>query len=183
MNRIERLIHDFDSFVALPWPRNLAGPQRVWFAVYDENDERKVRARIDEFAIATKRAGHRWQYLDLTDAFPEWLASQDYRDEYFTNPADLKAAVRSLRAEVTARLRATLEAADEQTVVAVGGIAALFGFLKVSELIHDVESSIKGRLLVFFPGEHEGNNFRLLDARDGWNYLAVPITGKEKPAP
>ena len=33
-----------------------------------------------------------------------------------------------------------------------------------------------GRLLVFFPGEVEGNNYRLLDARDGWNYLATPIT-------
>jgi len=28
---------------------------------------------------------------------------------------------------------------------------------------------------VFFPGEHEGNSYRLLDARDGWNYLAVPL--------
>jgi len=42
-----------------------------------------------------------------------------------------------------------------------------------------VESSIRGRLLVFFPGEYENNNYRLLDARDGWNYLAVPITARE----
>ena len=30
--------------------------------------------------------------------------------------------------------------------------------------------------MLFFPGEFENNNYRLLDARDGWNYLAVPIT-------
>ena len=40
------------------------------------------------------------------------------------------------------------------------------------EVIHDIQ----GRLLLFFPGEFDNNNYRLLDARDGWNYLAVPIT-------
>ena len=41
-----------------------------------------------------------------------------------------------------------------------------------------------GRLVVFFPGQFEQNNYRLLDARDGWNYLAVPITlyGEGSPA-
>ena len=39
-----------------------------------------------------------------------------------------------------------------------------------------VERDIKGRLVVFFPGQYEHNNYRLLDARDGWNYMAVPIT-------
>ena len=34
----------------------------------------------------------------------------------------------------------------------------------------------RGRLVVFFPGQYEQNNYRLLDARDGWNYMAVPIS-------
>ena len=34
-------------------------------------------------------------------------------------------------------------------------------------------------LLVFFPGEREANTYRFLGARDGWNYLAVPILGGE----
>ena len=48
--------------------------------------------------------------------------------------------------------------------------------VKVSALLNEVNDAIAGRLLVFFPGEHEGNSYRLLDARDGWNYLAIPIT-------
>ena len=48
--------------------------------------------------------------------------------------------------------------------------------MKVSALLNAVNDAIAGRLLVFFPGEHEGNSYRLLDARDGWNYLAIPIT-------
>ena len=55
-------------------------------------------------------------------------------------------------------------------------MVSLYGFVRVSELIHDVERSIKGRLVVFFPGTKNENNYRLLDARDGWNYLAVPVT-------
>jgi len=61
-------------------------------------------------------------------------------------------------------------------VVAVSGVASLFGFMRVSRLMELVEDSICGRLLVLFPGAYEDNNYRLLDARDGWNYHAVPIT-------
>jgi hypothetical protein len=48
--------------------------------------------------------------------------------------------------------------------------------VKVSALVSEVNDAIAGRLLVFFPGQHEGSSYRLLDARDGWNYLAIPIT-------
>jgi hypothetical protein len=69
--------------------------------------------------------------------------------------------------------------ADENTVVSIYGVASLFGFMKISELVAKVEPGIRGRLLVFFPGEHENNIYRFLDAREGWNYLAVPITADE----
>ena len=38
---------------------------------------------------------------------------------------------------------------------------------------------VPGRLVVFFPGSYEDNNYRLLDAYDGWGYLAVPITADQ----
>ena len=68
---------------------------------------------------------------------------------------------------------------DEKTVVALTGVASLFGLMRASRLVDQVSDTIRGRLLVFFPGTREGNNFRLLDARDGWNYLAIPITATE----
>jgi hypothetical protein len=52
----------------------------------------------------------------------------------------------------------------------------MYGFLRISELIRDVEQAIPGRMLMFFPGSKDGSNYRLLDARDGWNYLANGIT-------
>jgi hypothetical protein len=60
--------------------------------------------------------------------------------------------------------------------VAVFGVGTLFGFTRVSKVLRLLEGDIRGRLVVFFPGHYEQNNYRLLDARDGWNYLAVPIT-------
>jgi hypothetical protein len=48
----------------------------------------------------------------------------------------------------------------------------------VSALLDALNEAVAGRLLIFFPGGHEGNSYRLLDARDGWNYLATPITPK-----
>ena len=59
------------------------------------------------------------------------------------------------------------------------GVGSLFGFVRVSQVIPLVETHIRGRLLVLFPGVYEQNNYRMLDARDGWNYLAIPITNSE----
>ncbi|MCV6004025.1 DUF1788 domain-containing protein, partial [Escherichia coli] len=64
----------------------------------------------------------------------------------------------------------------DTSVVAVFGVGALFGFCRISQILKAIEADIRGRLVVFFPGQYERNNYRLLDARDGWNYLAVPIT-------
>ena len=54
MSRIEVLKRNYQRICALPWARNVAGAQRVWFAVYDKEDERKLRCRMDLFAEATQ---------------------------------------------------------------------------------------------------------------------------------
>ena len=77
---------------------------------------------------------------------------------------------------VANRLIEKLRLGDEKSVVAVIGTASLYGFIKISELVRSVEQSVRGRLVIFFPGTKDENNYRLLDARDGWNYLANGIT-------
>jgi hypothetical protein len=144
--------------------------------VYDPADERRLRLHLPSFEIATREAGHGWRLCDLTDAFAQWMAQQDYRELYFESPEDLPRPHPDFERFVAGRVLGELEAADEATVVAVAGVASLFGFMRVSRLMEMVEDSIRGRLLVFFPGEYENNNYRLLGARDGWNYHAVPIT-------
>ena len=76
------------------------------------------------------------------------------------------------RPGIELRLAKEIESADEEAVVALLGVRSLYGFTRISELIRGVEQSIRGRLLVFFPGTKTENSYRLLDARDGWNYLA-----------
>jgi hypothetical protein len=51
--------------------------------------------------------------------------------------------------------------------------------MRVSSLIERVEDGVRGRLLVFFPGEYRHNVYRFMDARDGFNYMASPITSTE----
>ena len=71
------------------------------------------------------------------------------------------------------------EEADASSVVAVTGLASLFDFMRVSRVIDRVEDNVRGRLLAFFPGEYASNVYRFMDARDGFNYMAVPITSTE----
>ncbi len=184
MGQIERLIQNYDTRVSLPWERNLAGPQRVWFAVYNKQEERRLRRRLEEFEISTNRAKHGWVTIDLTDAFARWLSQHEYHDGYFEAPEHLEGESSPLddfKTEIVRQVADVLTSstADESAVVAVYGVASLFGFMKTSELVAKVESAIRGRLVVFFPGEHESNTYRFLDAREGWNYLAVPITAEE----
>jgi len=182
MGRIDRLADCYKSYIALPWQKNLAGTQRAIFIVYDKADERRLRARKDLFALATAEVGHGWSECDLTREFAEWMAKTEYRDSYFECPEDLQLKLDDdfLR-YVAEHMRAALTApeVDETSVVGVYGIASLFGFVRVSGLMKEIEPDIRGRVVVFFPGEHENSNYRLLDARDGWNYLAVPITVQE----
>ena len=184
MGRIDRLAEHYRRYISLPWEKDLAGAQRMVFVVYDKTDERRLRARTTIFELATKDAGHRWIECDLTDAFAEWMASVEYRESYFESPEDLDLKLEEEFLEhVANRVRRVLAApeSDEGSVVALFGIASLFGFIRVSEVMRAVEREVRGRMVVFFPGEYVDNNYRLLDARDGWNYLAVPITLQENP--
>jgi hypothetical protein len=179
MGRIEELANRYQSHISAPWQKNLAGPQRTIFVVYDKTDERKLRARLELFEMATRQAGHGWKLFDFTGTFAKWMAAMEYRKAYFEEPADLALRLQSdfvhfAAAELNKELIAS--EVDENTVVAVHGVASLFGFTKLSLVLKEVEHNIRGRLVLFFPGEFENNNYRLLDARDGWNYLAVPIT-------
>ena len=176
-SRIERLAGTYERHVAAPWRRTLAGAQRVVFVVYDKEMERTLRARVGEFEQATLRADHGWTLVDCTSWFADWMAGDEYRDAYFEDPSLLELKLESeFRAESARRLTIALEESGENDVLALLGVASLYGFLRVSDLIRSVEPAVRGRLVVFFPGSRNENNFRLLDARDGWNYLAQAIT-------
>ena len=179
MGRLEDLADLYGQHIATPWQRTVAGAQRVIMVAYDKELERVLRARKGEFETRTKASGHGWHEVDLTRAFASWLAADDYRDAYFESPNDLQMKLNAEFPDYVAdNLRAILTRPDvtETSVVAVFGVASLFGFARVSDVLKRVEGDVRGRLVIFFPGHFEQNNYRLLDARDGWNYMAVPIS-------
>jgi hypothetical protein len=180
MGRIEELADVYEKHISTPWLIHLAGAQRTIFVVYDKTDERRLRAKKGLFELATtKESKHRWHEFDFTGVFPRWMAAEEYRDAYFDAPEDLELKLEDEFADFAAgQLREALTApeVDSETVVGVFGAATLFGFTRVSLVLRRVEGDIRGRLVLFFPGQYDQNHYRLLDARDGWNYLAVPIT-------
>lgn len=179
MARIEDLAERYARHIAAPWQRTISGAQRVVMVVYDKELERTLRARKLLFENATREAGHEWRELDVTNTFARWMVRDEYREDYFASPEDIQLKLDAeFSGDLAERVRAVLTATEvnENTVVALFGVGSLFGLTRVSQLLKLIERDIRGRLIVFFPGQFEGNNYRLLDARDGWNYLAVPIT-------
>lgn len=178
MNRIKRLLASYARFISIPWRDDTAAAQRVIICVYNEIDELRLRAKVDEFEIATREAGHEWHAFDLTDTFATWLSSQRYAESYYQKPGLLSTLLPQYLTHITNIFSAFIEAesAGNNCVVALKGVGSLFGLLKVKSVVDKFAPLVQGRLVIFFPGTFENNNYRLLNGYDGWNYLAVPIT-------
>jgi hypothetical protein len=181
-SKVNKLVSAYRQHLTVPWQASLAAIQRVIFAVYDKTDELRLRANVEEFALVTQQAGKQWLLFDVTNAFPQWMSAQEYRDAYFESPEDLAGYQSGELTEFVGRLKGRIAAeAGPDTVVALLGVGALFGLARVSSVVEGIKEAVPGRLFVFFPGEHhpENHTYRLLDARDGWNYLAVPLLAKD----
>lgn len=178
MSKIKRLLQSYSRYISIPWRSDVAAAQRVIFCVYNENDELRLRASIDEFQIVTRNSDHGWALFDLTDTFADWLAEQRYARKYFQKPELIDVLMSRYLAYIKQEFKEFLQvnAVTERSVVALMGVGSLFDFLKVKDVVDEFAPLVAGRLLVFFPGSYENNNYRLLDGYDGWNYLAVPIT-------
>jgi hypothetical protein len=178
MSKIKALLANYKQYIAIPWRQDAAAAQRVIFCVYNEIEERILRVQIDEFEIATKGTGHEWALFDLTDTFAVWLSSLKYVENYLRQPEKLDDVFPEYLSWLINKFK---EFIDEKKissdhVIALSGVGSLFGILKIKEVVDTFAPMFSGKLLVFFPGSFENNNYRLLDSYDGWNYLAVPIT-------
>jgi len=180
LSKIRQLIDSYARHIEVPW-REVASAQRVIFCVYSERDELRLRSQLDEFEIATRSADHDWALFDLTDSFPNWLASQKYARSYFRSPDKLTTLLGKYEESIAGEFAGFCKEKEvgESDVVAIAGVGSLFGFLKVKSVVDRLAPLVPGRLVVFFPGSYEDNNYRLLDAYDGWGYLAVPITADQ----
>ncbi len=179
MSKIKQLLQSYRQYISVPWRNDVAADQRVIFCIYIASDERALRIHLDEFGLVTREAQHDWAVFDLTDTFAHWLSKQKYAKSYFQQPNKLSDAVlgRYLQ-EITAQFASFVDQnkLNEHSVVAVQGVGSLFGLLKVKDVVDHFAPMVQGRLVIFFPGNYENNNYRLLDGYDGWNYHAVPIT-------
>jgi len=177
--KTDQLLDAYEKVVNEPWSTVLSGQERIWFLVYDPAEQRKIDLRLSDFETITLKANKKWKGISLKQCFPFWMAKHDYREDYFCNPEYI---VDQLEAEfipfVIKFLKSELKKTeqDQDTLIAIRDVSALFGFARLSEILKSCDKDFNGRMLIFFPGEFENNQYRLLDARDGWDYLARPIT-------
>ena len=178
MSKIDQLATVFGEHVAVGWPVSSSGAQRVIMLVYDPNDERTLRKNLALFAQAAHSHQYTWHNVDLTSAFADWLGAHRYREEYFAEPDMLLAGANERFAKYAADAVLLALKRPQHTpreIVGVVGAASVFGIASLSDILARVDHAIKGRLAVFFPGRARDGRYRLLDARDGWDYHAVAI--------
>lgn len=183
MNSAQSILEKLKEHLSLPWPENVSDRERVVMVVYPSNDERKLRRILEagEFAREISSIDHGWIELDLGPEFSKWLAGYEYSERYLQRPERLwddSGNIRGLEEHLIAQVADKTKSMTSNDVLALVGGGGLFGLLSVSTLVERIEKHIPGRLVIFFPGEHDAknNSYRLLGAKDGWGYLAVPIT-------
>lgn len=182
MSRVSDLIDAYKAELSLTWKDNLSGGERVWMLVYPPDLELQMRHALPIMELATTQTSRGWIVIDVTDDFGRWLSSHRHAVAFYEEPSDLTQSILDqFEAALVTRIREALEAAPVNTVVALVGIGSIFPFLRASSVIKAVDSAVTGRLLVFFPGLHdpETHSFRLLDARDGFNYRARVIDSQK----
>jgi hypothetical protein len=180
MNRIEMLARKFEDHISLAWQPHLTSAEKTIFIVYPKDDELRLRAKKDLFRQACVKAGHPWQEIDLDGSFPEWMSTLEYAEEYYSYPEDLKQKLETEFTDfVAGKIREKLDAMAEDEAVAIFGVGTLFGLTHFSAVLKKLDGLVRGRLVAFFPGSYDKNVYHLLDARDGWGYMASPITLNE----
>jgi len=178
MSRVSDLIEAYAVELALPWRTGLSGGERVWMLVYPPDLERAMRAALPRLELATGEAAHGWHQIDITDNLGRWVAGHRHAHAFFEEPSDLTAAILDqFESDLVSEIRQRLAIASADDVVALVGIGSIFPFLRASSVIKAIDEGVNGRLLVLFPGLHDPDthSFRLLDARDGFNYRARVI--------
>ncbi len=156
---VEDLITAFRARLSVPWRPDEAAAGRVWMLWYDK----------------TEQSGKGWHEFDLAPEFGKWVAKQTWFERAAKRPATLGTVLPDFEAQLIHELKDRLSKCGPNDILALTGAASLFGLMRASTLIGKVADAVPGRLLVTFPGTHQGGIYRLLDARDGWSYLAVPI--------
>jgi hypothetical protein len=180
LSNVEDLLTEFRKRLAVPWRPDETPAGRVWILWYDKAQERRVRGRLQEFRLADEQAGKGWREFDLAPRFGAWVAQQPWFERLAKRPGALQTVIPEFEDHLAETIRGELRACGPDDILALTGIASLFGLTRASSLIDKIVTSVPGRLLVTFPGPHQGGIYRLLDARDGWNYLAVPIPSTDR---
>ena len=175
MNTFDDLLTGYERQIQLPWSKDAPPAARVWLLWYDKSMQRRVTGRIGEFEYATTKAGHGWRYVNLTGWFGSWIAKHEFFEALLDYPQEIRGLLVDAELALIAELRNELEQCSPSDVLALDGCGSLFGIVRVSTLIAKIADAIPGRMLVAFPGKHSAGVYRLLDARDGWNYHAIPI--------
>ncbi len=175
MPTVDDLLGQFRRQVSLPWQPDTPRDYRVWILHYDRVLERRIQGRLQEFEAAARRFNHGWASLNLASLVAPWFAEHELFEGLSQQPEELPGLLPDFEDYVAAAVRERLQTQQSQDILALSGVGALFGLMRASTLTEKVAADIKGRLLLLFPGRHANGVYRLLDARDGWSYRAIPI--------
>lgn len=166
MASFEDLLAAYRRHLQLPWASDLSDAERTWVLWYDPVLQRRVAGHAMEFERATHEAGHGWKHVDLSSLLVSWLTKNRHAARLMRRPNEIAGLATDMLSRLAETVAAEAGALTERDMLALFGVGALFGLASVVSMIEALAPSVRGRLLVAFPGRYEAGRYRLLDARD-----------------
>ncbi len=175
MYSFDEIVSAYRRQVNIPWRPDAPPSARIWILWHPPAMHLKLTGRIGELETITRQAGHGWRTLDLSPLFGQWIAGHEMFEPLIEMPQEVKGLLPQFETAACDAVEAELLKSGPNDILVLQGCGSLFGLAKLSPILDRVSHAIPGRLLVLFPGRHASGIYRMLDARDGWNYHAVPI--------
>lgn len=175
MYSFDEILGAYRRQVAIPWRPDAPPSARVWMLWHPPSMHLKITGRLGEFETATRQAGHGWTSLDLSPLFGKWIVEHEMFEGLLEMPEEINGLLPQFEQAACEAVLEALAPCGSDDVMVLRGCGSLFGLARLAPILTRIEGSIPGRLLVLFPGKHSNGIYRMLDARDGWNYHAVPI--------
>jgi len=152
--------------------------------IYNPQDEYICQQLKNDTFQKLKDRAIKYVDIHLNKKIFEWLEEEGVLEQSFqieasartaSNKEDLTNQLASIIKEKLIAHIIEISNQDSNQIIFLSRAGSLYPFVRVSNILSELENKIKNILVVFYPGSQEGKNLRFLNTTEGYYYRAMKI--------
>jgi hypothetical protein len=164
-NELEYLLLARRDALALP------GGTPFVLLIYDPYEERLCQARRQELAERLESRGQRVHEIGLGTFIFDYYRQKGQLERLFAlereRPQELRRMIASIyRPELVKRIVAEAGDMEDDAIIFLHEVGSLYPFVRVCNLLGDLENRVKQPLVVFYPGSEQDGRLLFLNLEE-----------------